>query len=99
MFFVPSVTCLVLALQWGGSSYPWGNWRLVLLFVVFGVTAVQILMPETVTLPLRVIGRRTMLASAWFMFFLAGGMMLCVYYVPLWCQSWPIAYLSLVAFC
>ena len=23
--FIPAIVCLLLALQWGGSKYPWGN--------------------------------------------------------------------------
>ncbi|KAK3044383.1 MFS sugar transporter, partial [Coniosporium uncinatum] len=30
--FLPGVICLLLALQWGGSKYPWGNWRIIILF-------------------------------------------------------------------
>ncbi|KAH8735629.1 major facilitator superfamily domain-containing protein [Ilyonectria robusta] len=91
-FFLPSMVCLVLALQWGGSTYAWSNWRLILLFVIFGVTAiafctVQVMMPETATIPLRIIRQRTMLSGAFVMFFLAGAMMLAVYYVPLWFQA------------
>ncbi|KPM36233.1 hypothetical protein AK830_g10331 [Neonectria ditissima] len=91
-FFVPSMICLILALQWGGSTYAWSSWRIVLLFVLFGLTAiafctVQVMMPETATVPLRIIKQRTMLAGAWVMFFLAGAMMLTVYYVPLWFQA------------
>ena len=25
MVFIPAIVCLLLALQWGGSKYPWGN--------------------------------------------------------------------------
>ncbi|KAF4977073.1 hypothetical protein FZEAL_6351 [Fusarium zealandicum] len=90
-FFVPSMICLILALQWGGSTYAWSNWRLILLFVLFGITLVafaivQVMMPETATIPVRVIKQRTMLASAWTMFFIGGAMMLAVYYIPLWCK-------------
>ncbi|KAK7415312.1 hypothetical protein QQX98_005956 [Neonectria punicea] len=91
-FFVPSIICLILALQWGGSMYAWSSWRIIFLFVIFGLTAiafctVQVMMPETATVPLRIIKQRTMLAGAGTMFFLAGAMMLSVYYVPLWFQA------------
>ncbi|KAF9760704.1 hypothetical protein IL306_004178 [Fusarium sp. DS 682] len=91
-FFVPSMICLILALQWGGSTYPWGNWRIILLFVLFALTAVvfavvQVKMPETATVPAKVITQRTMLACAWAMLFVGGGMMIVVYYLPLWFQA------------
>ncbi|CAM1511273.1 Fc.00g087860.m01.CDS01 [Cosmosporella sp. VM-42] len=91
-FFVPSMCSLILALQWGGSVYAWSNWRIILLFVVFGVAGiafatVQVKMPETATLPVRIIKQRTMLAGAFIMFFLAGSMMLSIYYIPLWFQA------------
>ncbi|KAG6007742.1 hypothetical protein E4U21_005581 [Claviceps maximensis] len=89
--FVPSIVCLLLALQWGGSMYAWSNWRIILLFTMFALTglafaAVQVKMPETATLPVRLIKQRTLLAVTLYMFLLAGGMMLVVYYLPLWFQ-------------
>lgn len=92
LFFVPSVTSLVLALQWGGSKYAWGNWRIVLLWIVCGLTAVafgvvQVKLPQSASLPVRVIRHRSILVGTLFIAFLAGCMMLCVYYVPLWCKS------------
>ncbi|KAG6024832.1 hypothetical protein E4U41_001678 [Claviceps citrina] len=92
VLFVPSTVCLLLALQWGGSAYPWADWRIVLLFVVFGLTGmgfavVQVMMPESATLPLRLIRKRSLLSMTFYMFFLAGGMMLVVYYLPLWFQA------------
>ncbi|KAH7165616.1 major facilitator superfamily domain-containing protein [Dactylonectria macrodidyma] len=91
-FFVPSMVCLILALQWGGSTYAWSNWRIIVLFVLFGLTAiafctVQVMMPETATVPLRIIKQRTMLSAFFTMLFLAGAMMVAVYYIPLWFQA------------
>ena len=34
LFFIPAIVCLLLALQWGGSKYSWGNARIIALFVV-----------------------------------------------------------------
>lgn len=38
---VASLICLLLALQWGGSTYPWSNGRIIVLFVVSGVLAMS----------------------------------------------------------
>ncbi|KAJ5259508.1 major facilitator superfamily domain-containing protein [Penicillium angulare] len=62
-FFVPSIICLLLALQWGGSTYAWSNGRIIALFVVFAVLitifgTIQVLKPDTATIPARVITRR-----------------------------------------
>jgi MFS family permease len=91
LFFLPSIVSLLLALQWGGSTYAWNDTRIIALFIIFVVmflcfAAVQALMPETATVPGRIIGQRTMLAGSFFMVFLAGSMMLAIYFVPLWCK-------------
>jgi hypothetical protein len=91
-FFLPGVVCLLLALQWGGSTYPWPDWRIILLFALFGVlilafAAVQITMPKTATIPPKVITQRSIFAGTMFTFFLAGSMLVMVYFVPIWCKS------------
>ncbi|KAM0199707.1 hypothetical protein ACHAPA_011870 [Fusarium lateritium] len=35
--FLPAIVSLLLALQWGGSRYPWSDGRTIGLFIVFGV--------------------------------------------------------------
>lgn len=35
--FIPAIICLLLALQWGGTKYEWNSWRIILLFVFFGI--------------------------------------------------------------
>lgn len=90
--FLPSVVCLLLALQWGGTTYAWWNWRIILLLVLFGVLivafmAIQVFMPETATLPLRVLKMRTVAAS--FLYSTAAGssMLVLAYYIPLFFQA------------
>ena len=90
-FFLPGIVSLLLALQWGGSTYAWSNGRIIALFIVFGVliaafAAVQILKPETATVPPKVITQRSILCGALFTFFLAGAMLMTVYFVPIWCK-------------
>lgn len=40
LFVVPSIICLIFALQWGGSTYSWSDGRIIALFVVAGITFV-----------------------------------------------------------
>ena len=94
LFFIPSVVCLLLALQWGGSTYAWSNWRIIFLFVFFGVlgaifAGVQIKMPDTASIPPRIITQRTIFFATSFTFWLSGSMLTLVYYLPIWCKSRP----------
>lgn len=93
-FFLPSLVSLLLALQWGGSTYSWHDPRIIALFAVFGTlliafAAVQILKPDTATIPPRIITQRSVISGASFTFFLAGGMLMMVYFVPMWCKCNP----------
>jgi hypothetical protein len=91
LIFVPTIVCLILALQWGGSTYAWSSWRIIVLFVFFGVGAVafasvQVLMPNSASLPWPLIKQRTMSSATFYMLFLSGAMMLLAYYLPFWCK-------------
>lgn len=92
LFLFPALICLLLALQWGGSTYAWSNWRIILLFVVFGIclitwVIVQVRTPATATIQLRVISNRSVVAAMWFMFCLASIMLMLLYYLPIWLQA------------
>lgn len=89
--FIPAIVSLLLALQWGGSTYAWSSWRIIVLFVCFAIgavafAAVQYKMPESASLPWHLIKQRTMSLAAFYMLFLSGSMMMLVYYIPLWCK-------------
>lgn len=91
VFFLPGTVCLLLALQWAGSTYEWNSWRVILLFALFAACtlafiAVQILKPKTAMVPPRVITQRSVAFGTSFTFFLAGSMLMMVYYVPIWCK-------------
>ena len=91
-FFVPSMVCLILALQWGGSTYSWSAPRIIGLLVTFAVlfvifVVVEVLMPETAMAPTRVILNRSIAGSMLFMFLLSGGLMSVVYYLTVWFQA------------
>lgn len=92
MFLVPAIVSLLLALQWGGSVYAWSNPITIALFVIFGVLifsfgAVQVLKPETATIPPHVIMQRSVYFGTLFTFFIAGAMLMCIYFIPIWFQT------------
>lgn len=91
-FLLPGVICLLLALQWGGSTYAWRNGRIIALLVLAGVLSiafvvVQILRPETATIPPRIFKQRSIIAGVWATFCIGAGMMIFVYYLPVWFQG------------
>lgn len=89
--FMPAVVCLLLALQWGGSIYPWRSARIIALFIlsfvlliVFGV--IQWHSGSNATIP-REILHRSMRASVWFTICLGGVFFILIYMVPIWFQA------------
>lgn len=92
LFFVPSMICFILALQWGGTTYAWSELRIIGLLVTFAVTFVSFLVveykfPETAMAPPRVVLNRSVGGAMIFVFFMAGGMMNAVYYIAIWFQA------------
>lgn len=91
LLIIPSLICLLLALQWGGGKYDWSSGRVIALLVVFAVLfvafcLVQIFMREHATIPLHIIKNRSILAAQLYVFCLNGSFNVVVFYVPLWFQ-------------
>lgn len=90
--FLPAVVCLILALQWGGTTYEWSSWRIILLLVLFPILlliflVIQVRSPETATLPMRILLQRTIFASFIYSFFSQGSMLVTTYFIPLFFQA------------
>ncbi|EXJ77514.1 hypothetical protein A1O3_09741 [Capronia epimyces CBS 606.96] len=92
-FLICAIVCLLLALQWGGTTYPWSNpkvWGCLLGFglLVIVFTAIQIRKGELATLPPRIMLRqRTVFVCAFFSSFLAMGLYTHIYYLPFYFQA------------
>jgi MFS family permease len=92
-FFLPSIICLLLALQWGGTQYDWSSWRVILLLVFFAVlfsafVAVQVITRHTTaTIPSRIILQRSVIFCNFYTFFNGATFMTEVYYIPIWFQA------------
>ncbi|KAK4896200.1 hypothetical protein LTR27_005721 [Elasticomyces elasticus] len=89
---LPSVICVLLALQWGGSSYSWNDPIEIALFVLFGLLAigfvlVQIFMPKTATLPGRVLNNQSILAGMFLTVCIGSAMLSFTYFLPIWFQA------------
>ncbi|KAK9233821.1 major facilitator superfamily domain-containing protein [Lipomyces kononenkoae] len=90
--FVPSITCLLLALQWAGTTYGWGDVRIVVLLVIFAVLLGvfgwwQYRAGEKATLPIRILGMRSILAGAWFASCCNSTLALVEYYMSIYFQG------------
>lgn len=92
LVFLPSIVCLLLALQWGGVTYAWSSGRIIALLVLFGVLiiafiAIQIWRQENATVPPRIIRNRSILAGIWFIFCIGTAMFIYIYFLPIWFQA------------
>lgn len=86
LFFLPSMISLLLALQWGGTEYPWDSPPIISLFVVFGVlvlvfVAVQWWQQDRATIPPRLIKNRNVWGASFFLLCLGSSLMVYSYYV------------------
>ena len=89
---IPAVVCLLLALQWGGSTYPWHSSRIIGLFVGFACltiifTATQIKLGDRATLPPRILTQRTVTSAVCFSVMFGAAFFVLVFYLPLYFQS------------
>ncbi|KAK4896161.1 hypothetical protein LTR49_028190, partial [Elasticomyces elasticus] len=92
LVFVPMIVCLLLALQWGGSTYPWSSGRIIALLVVFGVFSIvficiQLWRKDNAMVPPRIFKKQSIAAAAWFGFALSGSFFVMLYELPLWFQA------------
>ena len=92
VFFIPGVVCLLIALQWGGFTYPWSDGRIIALFVVFGVCiltfiGIQFWRPKVATVSPLMLRKRSVWAAATFAFFMGSAFYVAVYYLPIWFQA------------
>lgn len=87
-FFLPAIISLLLALQWGGTKYPWSNGRIIGLLVVFGVLIIvfvglQWWGQDRATVPPRLAKNRNVWGSAWYALAIGAAYFVLIYYVSL----------------
>ncbi|KAI8957488.1 major facilitator superfamily domain-containing protein [Daldinia sp. FL1419] len=92
VIFMPSIICLLLALEWGGLTYAWSNWRIILCLSLFGVSFIAWLYVQHVkgdrgTLPLRILKQRSVSGGLFYTFGRFASLYLVIYYTPIWFQA------------
>ncbi|KAI0126665.1 MFS transporter [Xylariales sp. AK1849] len=90
--FIPMIVCLLLAIQWGGTVYPWSNARVIVLFVLASLLliaflGIQFRRKDKATVPLSAAKQRTVWSCCIFSFFLFASLLIMTYYLPIWLQA------------
>ncbi|KAJ6103032.1 hypothetical protein N7486_005459 [Penicillium sp. IBT 16267x] len=90
--FVPLVICFTLALQTGGTEYPWSSKQVVVPLAMTGALLVafaaqQAYMQEHATLPARLLRSRIMIFSIAVSFACSGALYVFTYYLPIYYQA------------
>ncbi|KAM0203069.1 hypothetical protein ACHAPI_001241 [Fusarium lateritium] len=90
--FMPAIVCLLLALQWGGVDYEWGDSTITSLFMLSAFLLilfvfVQIKMDENATVPPRIAKMRSVWAGAFFSFNTGACFLTAMYFLPIWFQA------------
>ncbi|KAL3420899.1 major facilitator superfamily transporter [Phlyctema vagabunda] len=92
LFLICAIVCLLLALQWGGTTYPWSNSKVWGCLLGFGLLIIvfigqQFRRGERATIPPRIISQRTVLSSCLFSCFLSMGLYTHIFYLPFYFQA------------
>lgn len=86
------VTCLLLALQWGGNDYRWDSWRIILLFILGGLFTIAFFAwewyyNEKALIPRSIMTNRTVQGASLALFMTMTAMLGGTYQLPLFYQA------------
>ncbi|KAF2796480.1 MFS general substrate transporter [Melanomma pulvis-pyrius CBS 109.77] len=93
VLFLPSITCLLLALEWGAAEYAWSSPRIIALLTVFAVLFCAFIAWQywtrhtTATVPARILFQRSVAFGGLSQFFVGSTMLTVSIYIPLWFQA------------
>ncbi|KAH9881744.1 hypothetical protein IAQ61_000472 [Plenodomus lingam] len=91
--FLPSITCLLLALEWGAAEFSWASPRIIAMLVVFAVLFLAFIFWQywtrhtTATVPPRIILQRSVACAGASQFCVGATMLTVSIYIPLWFQA------------
>ncbi|OBT38656.1 hypothetical protein VE00_10760, partial [Pseudogymnoascus sp. WSF 3629] len=92
VILLADMTCLVLALQWGGSVYPWSNPRVWGLLLGFGLLTIlfiglQIRGKDDALIPPRIVTQRSVSICCLYVSFMQLAILSLVYFLPFFFQA------------
>ncbi|KAF2018205.1 major facilitator superfamily transporter [Aaosphaeria arxii CBS 175.79] len=93
ILFLPSITSLLLALEWGATEYAWSDPTIIALLTVFAVLFVAFVAWQaytrntTATVPARVLFQRSVACGGLSQFAVGATMLTVSMYIPLWFQA------------
>ncbi|KZT41235.1 ABC transporter [Sistotremastrum suecicum HHB10207 ss-3] len=92
LFCIGTTVCLLLALQWGGTSKRWNSPTIIALLSLLGVLVPALAFCEWkrgmhAILPFAMLRRRSQIGATFQAFFIGLGLFVGVYYIPLWYQA------------
>ncbi|KAI1171188.1 MFS multidrug transporter-like protein [Nemania sp. FL0916] len=92
VLFIGAVTSFLLAVTWGGQTYPWSNSRIIGLFVSFGILTILFAgwlwkRGETALIPLRVLRQRSIAMGSLTLFLIGIANQIYAFYLPIFFQS------------
>lgn len=93
ILFLPSITCLLLALEWGAAEHSWRSPRLITLLSIFSVLLIAFIVWQyltrntTATVPARILVQRSVACGCVSQFCVGSTMLTVSIYMPLWFQA------------
>lgn len=86
MLWVPTIVCLLLLLQFGGTEYGWGDRPMITLYVITAIGFISFVMSqkklqERATVPPRIMKQRSIIFGALYAFLAGGVSQLLQYFV------------------
>lgn len=92
LLFLPAIICLLLAMQWGETTYPWSSGRITALLTIFPILLVafvvtQIYSGPRATVPTTVAKQRSIAFGCLFAFCVGSSFFLFVFFVPYYFQA------------
>ena len=92
LIFAPAIVMLLMALQWGGTDYPWSSATIIGLFCGAGVTLIPFViweyyMGENAMIPISIVGHRVVWSGCIYAGLFLGAVMTFTYYMPIYFQA------------
>ncbi|KAH8667075.1 major facilitator superfamily protein [Xylariales sp. PMI_506] len=91
MMLAPGLICFLLALQWGGTMYPWNDARVISLLVVGPVLIVVFFciqfVQKNATIPPRILRQRSIAAGVVVSFGVGAALIIPTFYLPIYFQA------------